>query len=147
MRINSLAGLVFVLLASSALSQSWTIGNDQIERQITFDPASGLVTNRLADLTTHTDFILPGKPGRTSAPEFSFTCNGQTLTGASSTFQLLRADESALPDGKSLTVRLRSTNFPLEVSVIFSVYSGHPAIRKWLVLRNAGSAALHLSHI
>jgi alpha-galactosidase len=147
MRINSLAGLVLLLLASSALSQSWTIGSDQIERKITFDPVSGLVTDRLTDLTTHTDFILPGKPGRSSAPEFSFNCNGQTLTGASSTFQLLRADESALPDGKLLTVRLRSTTLPLEVSVMYRVYAGHPAIRKWLILRNTGSAALQLSHM
>ena len=147
MRIKPLVSVLLLLLASSALSQSWTIGNDQIERKITFDPASGLLTERLADLTTHTDFILPGKPGRTSVQEFSFVCNGQTLTGASSTLQLLRADESTLPDGKSLTVRLRSTTLPLEVSVMYRVYHGHPAIRKWLVLRNTGSAALHLSHM
>jgi len=147
MRINSLAGVLLLLLASSAVSQSWTIGNDQVERKITFAPASGLFTERLADLTTHTDFILPGKPGRTSGPEFSFVCNGQTLTGASSTLQLLKADESTLPDGKLLTVRLRSTILPLEVSVMYRVYNGHPAIRKWLALRNTGSAALHLSHM
>ena len=147
MRNKSFVGVLLLLLASSALSQSWTIGNDQIERKITFDPVSGLVTDRLTDLTTHTDFILPGKPGRSFAPEFSFVCNGQTLTGASSTFQLLRADESALPDGKLLTVRLRSTTLPLEVSVMYRVYDGHPAIRKWLILRNTGSAALQLSHM
>jgi alpha-galactosidase len=147
MRIKSFVGVLLLLLASRALSQSWTIGNDQIERKITFDPASGVFTERLADLTTHTDYILPAKPGQSSAPEFSFVCNGQTVTGASSTFQLVRADESTLPDGKSLTVRLRSTKFPLEVSVMYRVYDGHPAIRKWLVLRNTGSAALHLSHM
>jgi hypothetical protein len=67
MRINSLAGLVLLLLASSAFSQSWTIGNDRIERKVTFDPASGLFTERLSDLKTHTDFIVPGKPRRISA--------------------------------------------------------------------------------
>jgi alpha-galactosidase len=147
MRINSLAGLVLLLLASSAFSQSWTIGNDRIERKVTFDSASGLFTERLSDLKTHTDFIVPGKPRRISAREFSFACNGQTLTGSSSTFQLLRAGESTLPDGKLLTVRLRSTILPLEVSVMYRVYAGHPAIRKWLVLRNTGSAALQLSHM
>jgi alpha-galactosidase len=147
MRIKSLVGVLLLLVSSSALSQSWTIGNDLIERKVTFHPASGLVTERLADLTTHTDFILPGKPGKTSVPEFSFACDGQTLSGASSAFRLLKAEQSTLPDGRSLTVRLRSTVLPLEVSVIYRVYNGHPAIRKWLVLRNTGSAALRLSHM
>jgi hypothetical protein len=30
---------------------------------------------------------------------------------------------------------------------MYRVYNGHPAIRKWLVLRNTGSATLHLSHM
>jgi len=137
-----MAGLWF--FAASAFSQSWTIGNTQIERKITFDPASGLFTARLADLSTHYDFITAEKK---TAAEFSFTCNGETLTPASSAFQLLRADESTLADGKSLTIHLRSKAFPLEVSVVYRVYAGHPAIRKWLVLRNTGSATLHLSHM
>src|ERR1700742_2249387 len=138
MRSKSLimAGLWFC--AASALSQSWTIGNSQIERSIIFDPASGLFTARLTDLSTHYDFITAEKR---SASEFSFACNGETLTG--STFQLLRADDSKLADGSLLTVHLRSKTFPLEVSVVYRVYSGHPAIRKWLVLRNTGTATLH----
>ena len=42
---------------------------------------------------------------------------------------------------------MRSKAIPLEVSVIYNVYNGHPAIRKQLVLRNTGSAPLHLSHL
>ncbi|MGA2119772.1 MAG: alpha-galactosidase, partial [Bryobacteraceae bacterium] len=34
-----------------------------------------------------------------------------------------------------------------EVSAIYNVYDGHPAIRKYLVFRNTGSAPLHLSHL
>lgn len=144
MSFKSLVMAGLWLFASSALGQSWTIGNAQIERRITFDPASGLFTARLADLSTHYDFIATEK--RTAA-EFSFTCNGETLTGASSAFQLLRADESKLADGKVLTIHLRSKAFPLEVSVVYRVYDGHPAIRKWLVLKDTGSATLHLSHM
>jgi alpha-galactosidase len=144
MRFKSLIMVGLWLFASVAFSQSWTIGNAQIERRITFDPASGLFTARLADLSTHYDFIAAEKP---SAAEFSFACNGETLTGAGSAFQLLRADESKLADGKLLTIHLQSKTFPLEVSVVYRVYSGHPAIRKWLVLRNTGSATLHLSHM
>jgi alpha-galactosidase len=144
MKLKSLVMVGLWCFASAALGQSWTIGNAQIERRITFDPASGLFTAGLADLSTHYDLIVAQKR---PAAEFSFACNGETLTGASSVFQLLRADESTLADGKSLTIHLQSKTFPLEVSVVYRVYNGHPAIRKWLVLRNAGPATLHLSHM
>ena len=80
MRIKALTAVVLWLSASGALCQSWTIGNDRIERMVTFDPVSGLVTQRLADLTTHTEFISAGKGHlRRPALEFSLACNGQTL--------------------------------------------------------------------
>jgi alpha-galactosidase len=143
-KFKSLVVVGLWCFASGALGQSWTIGNAQIERRITFDPASGLFTAKLADLSTHYDFIAAEKR---TAEEFSFACNGETLTGASSAFQLLRADENKLADGTLLTIHLRSKAFPLEVSVVYRVYNGHPAIRKWLVLRNTGPAPLHLSHM
>jgi alpha-galactosidase len=130
-----------LLSASSALCQSWTIGNDRIERTVTFDSATGLVTQRLTDLTTHTDLIAVGKPGL----EFAFACNGQNLNG--SMFRLVKADQGTLPDGKSLTILLESKTFPLQVSVVYRVYDGQPAIRKWLVLKNTGSEPLHVSHL
>ena len=139
MRTTFVAAVALLLSTSSAICQSWTIGNAQIERRLIFDPASGLFTSRLGDLSTHYDFIAAEK--RTAA-EFSFVCNGETLTGSSSAFQLLRADESAPADGKSLTVQLRSKAFPLEVSVVYRIYNGHPAIRKWLVLKNTWSLYL-----
>jgi alpha-galactosidase len=141
MRIKFIPAIVLSLLTTSAFGQSWTIGNDRIERRVTFDPASGLVTQRLTDLSTHTEFIPPGKPGL----EFSFACNGKTLTGA--TFELLKAEQNTLPDGKSLTIHLQNKTFPLDLSVVYRVYDGHPAIRKWLVLRNTGSTPLHFSHM
>jgi alpha-galactosidase len=145
MRIKPLAAVVLWFSALAALGQSWTIGSDRIERKVTFDPVSGLVTQRLTDLTTHTEFIPPTSATRRPALEFSLACNGEILTGA--TFQLVKADESSLPDGKSLTIHLRSKTLPLEVSVVYRAYDGQPAIRKWLVLRNTGSAVLHLSHL
>jgi alpha-galactosidase len=145
MRFRSLPAVVLLLSASGALCQSWTIGNDRIERTVTFDSASGLVTQRLTDLSTQTDFITPAKSARRPAMEFSFACNGQTLNG--STFRLVKADQGSLPDGKSLTVHLESKTLPLEVSVVYRVYDGQPAIRKWLVLKNNGTEPLHVSHL
>jgi alpha-galactosidase len=134
-------------IASYAAAQSWTIGNAEIERTITFREASGLFTERFSDLKTHMDFISPDKLGMNRAQEFSFECNGQTYRGAGSQFALVDAAEAPLPKGKSLTIRLRAKELPLEVSVVYNVYDGHPAIRKHLVLRNTGSAPLHFSHL
>lgn len=55
--------------------------------------------------------------------------------------------ESELANGKSLTVRLRHRSLALEVSAIYSVYNGHAAIRKHLVLHNTGTAQLIVSHL
>ena len=134
-------------LASYAAPQRWTIGNDEIRRTITFSETAGLSTEQLSDLKTHADYILPGKPRYNMAAEFSFECNEHAYRGAGSQFALVNAAESRLPNGKSLAIRLRSKELPLEVSVIYNVYDGHPAIRKQLVLRNTGSAPLHFSHL
>ena len=55
MRTTIVATVALLLSTSTAICQSWTIGNAQIERKITFDPASGLFTTRLGDLSTHYD--------------------------------------------------------------------------------------------
>jgi alpha-galactosidase len=146
MRITSL--FVFLCLSGvSALSQSWTIGNAQIERTIRFDPVAGLSTERLTDLSTHTDYIVAQKPEDRQPAEFSFVLNGESFSGKGKQFQLVKAEEQTLPDGKSLTVILRSKTIPFDVSVVYRVYNGHPAIRKWLVVRNIGFAPLRLSHL
>ncbi len=147
MRIKSLLIALFCLAAANAPGQTWTIGNAQIERTIAFDPVTGLSTQRLTDLSTHTDYIVAEKPGKLAPAEFSFTGNGETFAGAGGQFQLVKADERSLPDGKSLTIVLRSKTIPFDVSVIYRVYNGQPAIRKWLVVRNIGFATLRLTHL
>ena len=127
--------------------QSWRIGNDQIARTVAFLPGTGLLTEELSDLSTHEDFILPGKIRMDMAQEFSFLCNGQVCAGTNAAFDLLSAGKGVLANGESLAVRLRHKSLALEVAVIYSVYNGHPAIRKHLVLRNTGNDALHFSHL
>jgi len=128
-------------------SNTWAIGNNRIMRSITFQPNTGLFTALLSDLATQTDFILPGKPRMGKAQEFSFQCDGQDCAGNNAAFDLLGADEISLPNGKSLTVRLRHKLRALEVAVVYVCYIGHPAMRKHLVLRNTGTRPLHISHL
>ncbi|MDE3149067.1 MAG: alpha-galactosidase, partial [Acidobacteriota bacterium] len=140
------AGAQQISGAGSA-DKTWTIGNDRITRTLTFRANTGLFTERFSDLSTHTDFIVPEKIRRGMAQEFSFLCNGRRCAGANASFDLVDAGEAVLRKGKSLTVRLRHKELPLEVSVVYSVYDGHPATRKHLVLRNSGTSVLHISHL
>jgi alpha-galactosidase len=129
-----------------AESRTWTIGNQEVERTMSFS-SSGLVTERWSDLKTRTDFISPRALKAELAPEFSFQCDGHSYSGHGADFDFVSADKAVLPNGSSLTIRLRGHLLPLDVSLIYSVYDGQPAIRKRLVLRNTGSAPLHLSHL
>jgi alpha-galactosidase len=133
--------------ASEAAAKTWTIGNDRIGRSISFQPKIGLFTQQLSDLSTHAEFILPGKKNTDLAQEFSFLCNGRLCAGTNAEFDLVGAGEAALANGKSLTIRLRHKDLALEVDAVYCVYNHHPAIRKHLVLRNTGTTALHITHL
>ena len=127
--------------------KTWTIGNDLIKRTLAFKPQTGLFTQQFSDLSTHAEFILPGDKPSAATLEFSFRCNGKNCAGTNATFDLLSSAGSALPNGKSLTIRLRHKQLPLEVAVVYSVYNGHSATRKHLVLRNTGTSTLQFSHL
>jgi alpha-galactosidase len=126
-------------------SESWTLANNLISRTVAFQPATGLYTQQFSARATHAHLIGPDEEH--PASEFSFLLNGQVCSGTNASFTLIDAVPSALPNGKSLTVRLRHKQLPLQVSVVYRIYDAHPAIRKHLVLLNTGSAPLHLSHL
>jgi alpha-galactosidase len=128
-------------------SQSWVIGNDRIRRTITYRPGAGLYTSGFSDLATQTDLILPGKLRMDMGEEFSFLCNGRACKGTDAAFELQGADESSLPHGRSLVVRLLHQDLGLQVSAVYTSYDGHPAIRKHLVLRNTADASLRITHL
>jgi alpha-galactosidase len=146
MRTLSMAVALMLPLVVSAATHRWTLGNGEIERTLVFGDA-GLFTERLADLKTHADYIEPPEIRTQLTSEFSFQCNGRAYSGHSSEFSLIGADEAFLPNGKSLTIRLRAKQLPLDVSVIYKIYTGHPAIRKSLVLSNTGSERLRFTHL
>ena len=125
----------------------WTIGNDQVERTVRYDPSRGLFTEALTDLNTGARLIHLGEAHDKASPEFSFVCDGHHYRGSSSAFALVSADEHSLPNGRQLTILLRNTKIPLEVTVCYAEYSGHPAVRKWLSLRNVGTAPVLLTHM
>ena len=127
--------------------KTWTIGNETIARTIAYKAGSGMYTESFSDLVTGAKFISPGNLRADMATEFSFECNGRSYQGSRSEFELLGGDESMIPGGKSLTIRLRHKEPALEVDVIYNSYEGHPAIRKHLVLRNTGASVLKFTHL
>ncbi len=132
---------------AEAGGQSWTIGNDLVARTMTFIPGKGLFTERLIDVMNNIEFIPSGKHRWGTAQEFSLNCNGEVCAATSADFDLVKAEESALSNGKSLTIGLRHKRVALEVSATYNVYDGHAAIRKHLLLHNTGTSALRVTHL
>lgn len=127
--------------------QSWTIGNELVARTLSFVPGRGLFTEHFIDGLNRIEFIRPGAHRWGTSAEFSFRCNGKVCAGTSADFDLIDGAESPTPKGKALTIRLRHKSLPLEVSAVYTVYAGQAALRKHLVIRNTGTAALHVSHL
>jgi alpha-galactosidase len=127
--------------------ESWTIDNGIVSRTVRFDPGAGLVTRRFSDLSIDATFIAPVSTQGGMGQEFSFLCNGRHCAGNSPEFELVDATQATMGNGSSLTVRLRHKSLGLEVSAVYRAYSGHPAIRKHLVLRNIGGESLKISHL
>ena len=145
-RTVSLTAVFLLPLISHAADRRWIIRNAEIERTLVFGD-SGLFTQSLSDLKTHARFIQPDSIRKELSPEFSFDCEGGVYSGHSAGFALLDAAESTLANGNSLTLRLRARHVPMDVTVVYSVYTGHPAIRKYLLLKNTGPSPLHISHL
>ena len=147
MRTIALTVFILVYAATQASAQSWTIGNDQIARTLIFEPSVGLYTDHLSDLATHTDLISIGKNSLVDCGGVFVSVRREDIPWREFRVQVVDASENTIPNGKSLAIKLRGTDVPIEVTVTYAVYDGHPAIRKWLTLRNTGSTTLHLSHL
>ena len=135
----------FAAAASYVLAQSdqgpWAVGNDLIERQIAFNPKTGLSTLSWHHKVTGTDFI---RNARRPGDEFSFQIGNDTFTGRSG-FAIAAAETQSIEGGKQLKLRLRRQG--LEVSVFYAVYDDHPVIRKWIAIKNTGAQPVVLKHL
>ncbi len=125
---------------------SWLIGNQFVERVISFSPHNGLETESLRYSVTGRDFLISGHGHNDGAGEFSFDENNHALTGAHS-FKLRGFHAASLAGGKLLQVDLTGVNQELEVSVFYAVYDEQPAVRKWLTVTNRTPKSVSLSHL
>jgi hypothetical protein len=82
-----------VYVRADPAKRSWKIGNAQVERTVTFDPAQGLTTRSWIHKTTGKDFLEGADGARRQAGEFIFQAGGKRITGASR-FDLIGDDVS-----------------------------------------------------
>jgi alpha-galactosidase len=142
----------YVRTEASGETKSWSIGNGFVERTLKFSPARGLHTEAFRHKVSGTDFLMKDQSGHHPGSEFTFQADSENLSGAvggpSAQFTLVGSDVKDLhPSGKLLEVLLKGREKPLDVSVFYAVYTGHPAVRKWLSIRNRGSETIRLSHL
>jgi alpha-galactosidase len=145
----SLAAGQLVYVNASSDKQSWTIGNDLVEREIRFDASGGLYTSRWVHKVTGADFMSRARDGKRWGPEFYFNVDGERVSGSWGTDFVLAGSEvrDVVPAGKLLEIKLKARAKPVEVSVLYAVYDGHPVVRKWLAITNRAQAAITLSHM
>jgi len=151
--IRGTFGIVFAVLLATQLGAAgadsayvraqtdrgpWAVGNALIERQVAFDSRTGLSTVSWLHKVTGTDFTKRAAAGRQLGDEFSFQAGNDSFTGRSG-FELAEAEVLTLDGGKALKLRLTHPKALLEVSVFYAVYDEHPAIRKWIAVRNNGA--------
>jgi alpha-galactosidase len=154
--LNSLAesftAPAYVRTEASGETKSWSIGNGFIERMLKFSPARGLYTATFQHKVSGTDFLMRDRSGIHAGAEFTFQADSESFSGAtggpSAHFTLAGSDVKDLqPSGKLLEILLKGREKPLDVSVFYAVYAGHPVVRKWLSIRNSGSDPMRLSHL
>jgi alpha-galactosidase len=133
--------------ATEPNDQSWTLDNELIRRDVAFRLGVGLYTPQLSNKSTKTDLLLPGRDIAKARPEFSFNCDGRPCTSNGGDFELIGASNPTTSNSKSLSVRMKHKNIPLEVTALYSIYTGHAASRKSLLLNNTGTAPLKITHL
>ena len=123
----------------------WSVGNDFIERVISFSPQDGLQTEALIYKATGRDFTAYSRERRRFGREFYFDVDGQHMSGKSFVFD--NAETSAIPGGQALKISLHDRNGLVKVVVNYAVYDRHPVSRKSVAITNTGHATISLTHL
>jgi alpha-galactosidase len=124
----------------------WLIGNDFVERIVSFSEEDGLRTESLIRKSSGTDFTAYGRQRNQFGPEFSFSANGDRLDGHKS-FRFANAQTIPVSGGQALRIMLHDRKGLLDVAVYYAVFDRYPAVRKWIAITNKSSSAITLTHL
>lgn len=133
------------------------IGNARLERRLATRADAPCVTISLVNKETGRDYIRPG------SREFSLSANGQAMTGHDFVFERVEVHEGDPTEAivylrtkpicsddfsRPKTAEAVTTNAQiLALELHYQVYSAHPVLRKWLVVRNQGTGMVTLSDL
>lgn len=124
---------------------SWSIGNDFVERDISFSAQQGLRTDKLIYKATGRDFLDFSRSQKQYGEEIAVRANQQQITGIS--VRVIGADSVDIAGGKVLRVRTATPDGLLAITVNYAVYDDAPAVRKWIDITNQSTNPLSLSNL
>jgi alpha-galactosidase len=124
----------------------WLVGNDFVQRTVSFSEEGGLRTESLVRKSSGTEFTTYSRQKNEFGPEFSFSVNGKALDGRKS-FRFGNAESVPITQGRALRIVLHDVKDMLDVTVYYAVFDLHPAIRKWIAITNKNSSAITLTHL
>ncbi len=126
-------------------NRHWSVGNDSVERSISFSSENGLRTDALTYKVTGRDFTSFSRSRHEYGDELQFKANKTTVTGR--TLLFTSADLLDVPGGKGLRLNCRTREEALAVSVVYVVYDDGPALRKWIEITNKSEQDVVLKNL
>src|SRR5262249_24305898 len=144
---------LFVVRSSSGASyvrtieqnRRWSIGNDWVERNLSYSSENGLRTDGLIYKPAEDDFTKFSRSNNQYGEELQFKADGNAITNRS--LLLTGADLLDIPGGKTLRLNCRTQDGSLGVSVVYAIYDDAAALRKWIQIGNKGKQAVSLSNL
>jgi alpha-galactosidase len=145
--------LLFVSLSASAGSyirivapnQRWAVGNDFVERVLSFSPEAGVRTDALIYKPSGRDFTAFSRGPDQYGEELTVNVDGQSVTGKS--LVVTGADSQDIQGGKALILHCATRERLFAISITYAVYDDSPALRKWISITNRSAHAVSLSHL
>ena len=122
------------------------IGNAHLERRLAARADTPCVTLSFVNKDTGRDFIRPG------SREFSLSANGRAMTTHDFVYERAEVHEGDPTEAvvclRTKTAEAVTTNVQvLALEMHYQVYSAHPVLRKWLVVRNHSPEMVTLSDL
>ncbi len=128
-----------------AAGHRWAIGNDVVERTLSYSSEYGLRTDSLVYKITGHDFTSFSRGQHQYGDELALHVDKLAITGRSLVFSA--ADVTEIPGGKSLRLRFVTPDHAVAISVTYAIYDDAPALRKWIGIENLGKRTVLLSHL
>ncbi len=114
------------------------MGNTWLERRLITRAGEPCVTESFTNQQSRREYLRP------ASHEFSLSANGQAMTA-----QQFLYVHSEVREGEPVeaVIHLGSSMPALTLELHFQIYSAHPVIRKWMVIKNLGTELMTLSDL